>query len=126
MNASVLLRAGWILCLFLIQLHPLSADGIEIHPPRMKPMLNKQAVTAYPNPFDDYTTLTYKPEETGFVRIALYSSQGNLVGEIYNDLVDGGSVYQFRLTGEELDSGVYWCSIETNKEIVRQRLEIIR
>lgn len=126
MNPSVLIRAGWMMCLFLLPLHPLLAEGIDIHTPRMKSLPKMRQVSVYPNPFDAFTTLTYKPEQTGFVRIALYTAHGLLVGEIYNDLVDKGSVYQFRLTGEELDAGVYWCSVETNKEIVRQRLEIIR
>ena len=126
MRPSALTVAGWILCLFLLELHVVCANGVDIQLLRMKPMQNNLQVSAYPNPFDQFTMLTYRPEETGFVRVVIHSSQGKLVGELYDDLMEGGSVYQFQLAGEELESGVYWCSIETNKKVVKQRLEIIR
>lgn len=126
MRPSALTLAGWILNLFLLQLHTVRADGLEIQFRRLKPMQINLQCSAYPNPFDQYTTLTYRPEETGFVRIQIHTSEGKLVSEIYDDLMEGGSVYQFHLTGEELETGVYWCSIETNKTIVKKKLEIVR
>lgn len=126
MKPSELTKSGWIACLILLQVYVLRADGVDIHPGFRKPMHNLHQVSVYPNPFDQFTTLTYRPEKTGFVRIFLYSSQGELVGKIYDDLMEGGSVYQIELTGEELESGVYWCAIETNKKVIRQKLEIVR
>lgn len=123
---TAVLTAWWVFGLFTINMQSLHAEGVEIQLPRIRPMHNLHLVSAYPNPFDQYTTLTYRSEKTEFVRIALYTSQGKFVGEIFDDLMEGGAVYQFQLTGEDLESGVYWCSIETKKEILRQKLEIVR
>lgn len=100
--------------------------GGELHLSKPAQLGMHDRSMAYPNPFSDFTTLSYKAESSGMVKISLFTAQGRMISEIFNDLVDEGSVYQFLLDGSSLPSGVYWCSIETEKRTKQQRLEIIR
>lgn len=82
--------------------------------------------TAYPNPFETNTTIFYNPSASGKVAIRLYTGSGQMVGELFNDLVVTGQYYQFELNGSELNPGVYYYTIESRNGIFHQRLELVR
>ncbi|MFN8153032.1 MAG: T9SS type A sorting domain-containing protein [Bacteroidia bacterium] len=82
--------------------------------------------TAYPNPFTENTTIFYSAPEDAFVRVKLYNSQGKLMGQLYDDVVEKGSTYQFELDGTKMLPGIYYYTIETEKCVLHQRLELVR
>ena len=81
---------------------------------------------AYPNPFVTNTTIFYNPAISGQVAIRLYTSAGQLVGELFNNQVESGQFYEFELNGSELNPGVYYYTIESRNGIFHQRLELVR
>jgi len=56
----------------------------------------------------------------------LYTDKGKLMGQLFDDLVEKGSTYQFELDGRSMLPGIYFYTIETDKKIIHQRIELIR
>ncbi len=100
-------------------------DGI-VHLPSRKTDFSYLVTSAYPNPFTGSTTIFYSAPDDEFVSIRLYNSKGKLLGELFDDMVEKGSTYQFELDGTQLSPGVYYYTIESNKRVLHQRLELIR
>lgn len=100
-------------------------DSVQ-HLPTASTMAGSEVTSAYPNPFTENTTIFYSAPEDGFIRIKLYNSQGALMGQLYDDLVEKGSTYQFELNGSRMIPGVYYYTIETEKSVLHQRLELVR
>jgi serine protease AprX len=122
------MKAGTLLILLLSgSLSATDLRGPVVHMPARKqsPVVMKES-TAYPNPFENNTTIFYNPSASGKVAIRLYTGSGQLVGELFNDLVVTGQYYQFELNGSELNPGVYYYTIESRNGIFHQRLELVR
>ena len=100
-------------------------DAVQ-HRPLMESHSSGEVTTAYPNPFTENTTIFYSAPEDAFVRVKLYNNQGKLMGEIYDDVVEKGATYQFELDGTRMLPGVYYYTIETEKSILHQRIELVR
>lgn len=101
------------------------ADGVR-HLPQAHTSKGQLITSAYPNPFNDHTTIFYSATQNEFVKIKLYSSKGTLLGELFDDMVEKGSTYQFELDGRSLSPGVYFYTIESKSTMLHQRLELIR
>lgn len=98
-----------------------------IHLPQSGTAATRASVTtAYPNPFTENTTIFYSAPEDAFVRVKLYNNQGKLMGQLYDDVVEKGSTYQFELDGTRMIPGIYYYTIETEKCVLHQRLELVR
>ena len=75
--------------------------------------------SAYPNPFNPFTTLRYDLPEDEFVRITIYDMLGNFV----SNLVHGYETYGFKTVkwnatnnqGEPVSAGVYFYCIEAGE-----------
>lgn len=102
-----------------------SIDGVP-HRPKALVQFMEGATSAYPNPFNENTTIFYSAKEDAFVKVNLYTNQGKLMGQLFDDLVEKGATYQFELDGRRMLPGVYYYTIETDKKIIHQRIELIR
>lgn len=100
-------------------------DGVQ-HRPFTSGKSPGEVTSAYPNPFKENTTIFYSAPEDAFVRVKLYNGQGKLMGQLYDDLVEKGATYQFELDGSRMIPGVYYYTIETEKSVLHQRLELVR
>ncbi|MBK7964343.1 MAG: T9SS type A sorting domain-containing protein [Bacteroidetes bacterium] len=96
------------------------------HRPKAHVHIVDGTTSAYPNPFDENTTIFYSAKEDAFVKVKLYTHQGKLMGQLFDDLVEKGATYQFELDGRKMLPGVYYYTIETDKKIIHQRIELIR
>ena len=101
-------------------------DAIQHVPKTGSSATTALVTTAYPNPFTENTTIFYSAPEDAFVRVKLYNSQGKLMGQLYDDAVEKGATYQFELDGTRMLPGVYYYTIETEKCVLHQRLELVR
>ncbi len=70
--------------------------------------------SAYPNPFNDFTTIRYAVPEQGPVKIALYNVLGRQVKEIVNKSRRPG-FYDVRISGSDLNSGIYFCKMNSGR-----------
>lgn len=101
-------------------------DGVQHLPHPGAIAATALVTTAYPNPFTENTTIFYSAPEDAFVRVKLYNSQGKLMGQLYDDIVEKGATYQFELDGTRMLPGIYYYTIETEKCVLHQRLELVR
>ncbi len=85
-----------------------------------------QTSVAYPNPFNQSTTIFYSPTINEFLKIKLYNNKGQLLSEIFEDNVEKGESYRFELDGSTLSPGVYYYTIEANGNILHQRIDLVR
>ncbi len=83
--------------------------------------IDQLSVSAYPNPLNSYTILTFSVPEDSYVSMSLYDLQGREVTQI----VDGEKLngqHEIRLDASSLKSGVYYVKIQTGTSIVSQKL----
>ncbi len=67
----------------------------------------------YPNPFNSTTAIIYEIPSSGFVRINVYNSLGQKIGELVNSSQSAGKhIISFDANG--LTSGVYYYQLEVN------------
>lgn len=100
-------------------------DNVQ-HLPELKKLHTEEITSAYPNPFSANTTIFYMAKENAFVRVKLFNNQGGFMGDIYDDVVEKGSTYQFELDGSRMIPGVYFYTIETEKSVLHRRIELVR
>ncbi|MBK7888252.1 MAG: T9SS type A sorting domain-containing protein [Bacteroidetes bacterium] len=101
------------------------ADGVR-HIPNVLKLHTEQITSAYPNPFTDNTTIFYMADQDAFVRVKLFNNLGGFMGQIFDDLVEKGATYQFELDGSKMAPGVYFYTIETDKNVLHRRIELVR
>lgn len=84
-------------------------DNINIHAAHLATDLKEVAgftATAYPNPFTDNITLSLQLDEAKAINAALYSIDGKLVKQVYNDNMDAGQ-HNIEVATNNLSNGLY-------------------
>ncbi len=79
----------------------------------------------YPNPFNPSTTISYSIPSASHVRLVVYDIQGREVGLLVNGLRSPG-FYQVTFDGKQLSSGIYFCVLETDSRIMKQKMLMIK
>ncbi|MCF8370707.1 MAG: T9SS type A sorting domain-containing protein [Bacteroidales bacterium] len=69
----------------------------------------------YPNPFSDYTEISYSMPEAGDVQLMVYNSLGEFIGILVNKHQEAGH-HKVRFDGGDLASGIYQYKISINGE----------
>ena len=67
----------------------------------------------YPNPFNPLTEIEYFLENSGFVKMSVYNSQGQFVKDIANSKMEKG-VHKVNFNAEDLNSGVYYYQLSVD------------
>jgi len=72
------------------------------------------SITAYPNPFTNNLSITYKISQTEDVKISIYNQIGMLISTVVDNQVNKG-VYTIQLDEKttKLKSGVYFVKMES-------------
>jgi len=65
----------------------------------------------YPNPFNPSTTISYRLNEKGFVKLMIYDIKGSLIKTLVSQTKDPGS-YETEFNAKGLASGVYFYRLE--------------
>jgi hypothetical protein len=69
-------------------------------------------ISAFPNPFNPVTTISYELRETGFVSLKVFDVHGRLVTSLVNGYRDTG-LHQVAFDAEQLPSGIYVYRLES-------------
>ena len=80
----------------------------------------------YPNPCSESSMLYIKSDKVDHLQIELFDSRGKLVSEIFDDNTEEGVIYQFEVSAEHLENGLYYYNIRSGKENIRKTLEVKR
>ena len=100
-----------------------TTDAIEVPPGRLQ-------LQARPNPFRDGTTIRFRLEEAGHVRLAVHDVTGREQRRLLDGRLDAGAherAWSGRgARGTQLPSGVYYLRFEARKFSATERLIITR
>ncbi len=83
------------------------------------------ALSAYPNPFNPFTTLAYELPTDGLVSLKVYDVAGREVLELVQDLRTAGR-YQVEFNGSQYSSGVYLAILQFDQHRRAQKMLLIK
>jgi hypothetical protein len=73
------------------------------------------ALTSYPNPFNESTTVAFMSDESATdASIELYNSLGAKVATVFEGPIDAGFENEVTIDGTVLQEGVYYCRYVAN------------
>lgn len=81
---------------------------------------------AYPNPFDQSTTLQFSSSVQGDVSVVLYDDIGRVVKILYQDKVETGKVYELQVTAGDMSAGIGLCVLRHSDGTVLVQKLIMR
>ncbi|MBN8706488.1 MAG: T9SS type A sorting domain-containing protein [Bacteroidetes bacterium] len=87
--------------------------SIEVNSNSEKP--NKIAVSAYPNPFNPATLISYSLPQTGKVSLKVFDLLGRQVAILAEEIKPAGT-YQIAFRGDDLSSGIYIVRMESGNK----------
>lgn len=95
--------------------------------------LNKNyelSITAYPNPFNPSTKISYSLSTGDNVKLNIYNITGQLIATINNNYKPAGK-YEITWNGRNnngvsMSSGIYFATIETSSSVKSQKIVLLR
>jgi hypothetical protein len=95
-------------------------------PPTTKPVPGHvYAMSAYPNPFNPSTTISFTIPEAGNVKVLVYDVSGRVIAMLTNYSFDAGT-HSVQFDGSNLATGMYLAKIESNGFVATQKLMLVR
>jgi hypothetical protein len=79
----------------------------------------------FPNPFNPVTNISYTILQPGNVKLTLYNALGQVVKSLINESKDAGT-YNYTLTTDGLNSGVYFYKIETTNFTQIRKMIVVK
>jgi len=77
--------------------------------------ISDNILQAYPNPFNQSSTIEYNTLKDTEASLILYNSQGQVVRSIYNGMLTTGN-HQAILEGDDLAPGLYYLRLKTREQ----------
>ncbi|MCL2168167.1 MAG: S8 family peptidase [Lentimicrobiaceae bacterium] len=87
---------------------------------------NELYLKLYPNPSNGDVTIEYSINETKVVEISLYDNFGKPFYILKNRAPHDSGVYKIMLTGVELPTGIYNCTLKTENNQKTEKLLILK
>jgi len=80
----------------------------------------------YPNPFNPVTTIEFSVPENARTTVTIYSSLGQRVATLYDDVAEAGRTYRVPFVAAGLSSGVYMAQVEFRGAVERKRMLLVK
>jgi hypothetical protein len=80
----------------------------------------------YPNPFNPSTTISFELPEDGFVNLKIYNIQGEEVYSVIDNRFKIRGSYEFKVDMSNLSSGIYFYTLEQNKNILTKKMTLVK
>lgn len=80
----------------------------------------------YPNPFNPETQIRFSVENTGRATMHVYNLIGQEVATLFDGIAEAGRLYDVRLSGAKLTSGVYFYKLESGKNSALKKLLLLK
>jgi hypothetical protein len=81
--------------------------------------------SAYPNPFNPTTTISYNVGEYSYVNVSIYNIQGRIIDNLVSEYKENGN-HQITWNAENLPSGVYFVKFDADGFSQTQKLMLIK
>ncbi|MCF7809898.1 T9SS type A sorting domain-containing protein [bacterium] len=82
-------------------------------------------VSAYPNPFNSTTSITYGLDKSAPTRLTLYDLSGQQVTTLFEGYKQAG-FHTANLSANDLPSGLYFIQLEASNQVFTQKVMLIR
>jgi len=105
---------GWVVGAYII-MHTNNGGIVDIKESQGIQNFNSE-IQCYPNPFSEITTISYNLYQRSLVSIIIYNSNGKLVFKHKEEVKHEGQ-YEIIFDSQNLPTGIYFCSLQTNKGI---------
>jgi len=79
-------------------------------------------ITAFPNPFTNGVTLSFKVAQSGPVNLSVYDLNGKLVASLFNSIAEKGIIQKVSFDGSKLPAGIYIGRMQTASGSIEQKL----
>ncbi len=79
-----------------------------------------QAITAYPNPVNQQTTIEFSMDKTTHATIAVNSIDGKQVAQLYSGTAEAGELYTLPFDVAHLPNGLYMITLTGDNGVVQQ------
>jgi len=100
-------------------------DGHEISTTSLQPPATYFLSSAYPNPFNPVTNISYGTADEGLVQIVIYDLRGRLVQELVNEYQSAGS-YAVLWDGTNYSSGTYFVKMKTADQTTVKKILLLK
>ncbi|HRK29043.1 MAG TPA: HYR domain-containing protein [Chitinophagales bacterium] len=70
-------------------------------------LADNQSIIAYPNPFEQQTTIEFTVAESGNANLVVYALDGKEVGTLFKGVAEADEVYSVQFNAENLPAGMY-------------------
>jgi len=80
----------------------------------------------YPNPFNPSTTISFALPEDGFVNLKIYNIQGEEVYTVVDNRYKIRGSYEFKVDLSSLASGIYFYTLEQNKNAITKKMTLVK
>ncbi|UOQ70463.1 T9SS type A sorting domain-containing protein [Hymenobacter cellulosilyticus] len=79
---------------------------------------------AYPNPFAERTTISFRSQLTTAARVQVFNALGQTVATLFDAPAAAGQLYQLTLDRKTLPAGLYTCRLVLHGQVQTQKLMI--
>jgi flagellar hook assembly protein FlgD len=83
-------------------------------------------ISVFPNPFSEFSTLSYTVKKAGLVYAAIYDINGKVIKNLFNDFQSDGE-YSLKWNGNDnqdlkVSNGVYYVTFQINNKIYTKKI----
>ena len=79
----------------------------------------------YPNPFNPSTTIKFGMPEGSVVTLKVFNSIGEKVGDLINQYLSAGT-YTYHFNASKLPSGIYFYTLQADRQIISKKMTLIK
>ena len=101
---------------------PVTNPMVELNPKSKISVPAQNTLGAYPNPFINTVSFSFKASESGPASLRLYDMNGKLAATIFNGTVQKGTLEKVNFDGSRLPAGMYISRLLTTAGITEQKL----
>jgi PKD repeat protein len=95
-----------------------STDGAATKEAKIELSLQNTELVAYPNPFSQNTTVSFKLPYTEDVAVLeMYDMRGVKIQSLFNGPANANQTYEVKFNGQEISAGSYTFRLITSKEV---------
>ena len=92
----------------------------------MEVLSARATLSAYPNPFNSSTTITFNLPTPGPVHLEVYDPLGRRVKELIPGRWMGAGEQCVVLNGRNLSSGMYWLQVGVGGEVSQRAVSLVK
>jgi chitinase len=99
--------------------------GLRNDEPSLKPKMN-YVLKNYPNPFNPSTVISFTLPKSGYISLKVYDMLGKEAAVLINGEYKNAGSYNTLFNAAGLASGIYFCILNEEGYLLRNKLELIK